>query len=131
MAERSQHTDEPDDGQDNLFEPMDATTYRVDGDFGDQSKPMSLYSRYVGLHPNRRRLLTGALLLGAAAMVVQAARRTGNGNGNGRLHLNREALTQPVAALRDTAKNRLRQYRRRKALTGRMPFAKRLRLLFA
>ncbi len=47
-----QRTDRPDDGQDNLFEPVGGTGSTT-GDFGRNSKPTSLYTRHLEQHPNR------------------------------------------------------------------------------
>jgi hypothetical protein len=130
-----QQSDEPDDGMDNLFEPTDVNTYHVRGDFAGRAYPLSTYTRYVGLHPNRRRVLTGITLLGLAALAMQAMRRNGNGNGRGLLHLSngrhKGVMGRTVASFRDTARRRMRQARRRKALSGRMPLGDRIRLLLA
>ena len=61
-AFRQQKTERPDDGRDNLFEPMEGTG-RTTGRFGQKSKSVSAYTRTFEEHPNRKRLLA----LGAAA----------------------------------------------------------------
>lgn len=69
---QQQRTDQPDDGRDNLFEPMpdsDQTT----GEFGQRSKSSSLYTEYLELHPNRQRAALAVALLG----LVLAIRRIG------------------------------------------------------
>jgi short-subunit dehydrogenase len=68
-----QRTDRPDDARDNLFEASTgpgATT----GEFGAQSKSTSLYTTLLELHPNRKRLVAAAVLLGALAMVRRVGR---------------------------------------------------------
>ena len=62
-----QLTGEPDDGQDNFFEPMPGLG-STSGDFSEGSKRTSLYTTYLELSPNRKRaaLLLAALGIGAA-----------------------------------------------------------------
>jgi NAD(P)-dependent dehydrogenase (short-subunit alcohol dehydrogenase family) len=67
-----QQSGEPDDGQDNLFMPMDAHG-AVRGEFGALAQPTSLYTRLLDLYPNRKRLLLSAATLGLVALI----RRTG------------------------------------------------------
>ena len=69
---RQQQTNEPDDGQDNLFASL-AGKGSATGQFGQRSQSNSLYTRYLELHPNRQRALLGTVLLGLLALV----RRTG------------------------------------------------------
>lgn len=70
---KQQKTDQPDNGQDNLFEPMRETGSRT-GDFGQHSKSTSLYTRYLEQHPNRKRVLLGLATAGAVALVRRAGR---------------------------------------------------------
>ncbi len=69
---KKQQTNQPDDGQDNLFEPMDGSGSTT-GEFGQRSKSMSFYTHYLELHPIRKRILLGAATLGA----ITLARRVG------------------------------------------------------
>ena len=61
----SQYTEEPDDGRDNLFEPMPGTG-RTAGAFGQRSKSTSVYTELFGSHPARGRIAAAAVLLAAA-----------------------------------------------------------------
>ena len=70
---KKQKTNQPDDGQDNLFAPLDGKGSTT-GDFGERSKSTSLYTRYLELHPNRQCALLGMALLGAAALVRRVGR---------------------------------------------------------
>jgi short-subunit dehydrogenase len=128
-------TGEPDNGMDNLFEPAAGNTYHVRGDFGGRAYPLSAYTRYVGLHPNRRRLLTGVALAGLAALAMQVVMRR-NGNGDLKRLLpgsqgRKGVVSRSVAGIRDMARRRARQYRWRKAMSGGLPLRDRLRLLLA
>ncbi len=69
---RMQKTDRPDDGRDNLFEPV-GETGSTTGDFGRLSKSTSLYTRHLEQHPNRKRVLLGLATAGA----ITLARRVG------------------------------------------------------
>jgi NAD(P)-dependent dehydrogenase (short-subunit alcohol dehydrogenase family) len=68
-----QQTGAPDDGQDNLFMPMDAQG-AIRGEFGDRAQPTSLYTRLLDLYPNRKRLLLTACTLGLVALIRRAGR---------------------------------------------------------
>lgn len=68
----SQKSDQPDDQQDNFEEPM-AGPGSVSGDFGEDSKATSIYTRAVELHPERKIALT----LGALAAGLLLVRRVG------------------------------------------------------
>jgi short-subunit dehydrogenase len=68
-----QKTDQPDNGQDNLFEPV-RKTGSTTGDFGRFSKSTSLYTRYLEQYPNRKRALLGLAAAGAVALVRRAGR---------------------------------------------------------
>lgn len=70
---KQQKTNQPDDGKDNLFGPIEdkgSTT----GSFGQKSKSTSLYTRYLELHPNRKRALIGATALGTVTLLRRAGR---------------------------------------------------------
>jgi NAD(P)-dependent dehydrogenase (short-subunit alcohol dehydrogenase family) len=69
---KQQRTDQPDDARDNLFAPLPGSG-SVDGEFGEQSKASSPYTRHLEIHPNRKRL--GLLLVALAAGA--AVRRLG------------------------------------------------------
>jgi len=62
-----QLTEEPDDGVDNFDGPVPGRG-SAEGDFGQKSKTTSLYTRYLEMSPNRKRvaLLFAALGLGTA-----------------------------------------------------------------
>jgi short-subunit dehydrogenase len=62
-----QLTEQPDDGVDNFYAPLPGSG-SAEGDFGENSKGTSLYTRYVEAHPNRKRaaLLLAAIGIGAA-----------------------------------------------------------------
>ena len=71
-AWRDQMTNRPQDARDNLFEASvgpGSTT----GQFGEGSKPTSLYTTHLELHPMRKRIALGALLAG----VLTGIRRIG------------------------------------------------------
>ncbi|HVM25052.1 MAG TPA: SDR family oxidoreductase [Candidatus Limnocylindrales bacterium] len=64
--------DEPDDGSDNLEQPIE-TAGSVTGRFGRESKASSVYTDLFELHPNRK----AAVGLAALAGVLLAVRRLG------------------------------------------------------
>ncbi len=68
---RIQRTDQPDNGRDNLFEPVGGTGSTT-GDFGWLSKSTSLYTHHLEQHPNRKRILLGLVAAGAVAVVRRA-----------------------------------------------------------
>ncbi|HEV2093315.1 MAG TPA: SDR family oxidoreductase [Rubrobacter sp.] len=68
-----QKTDRPDDGRDNLFEPV-RETGSTTGEFGKLSRSTSLYTRHLEQHPNRKRILLGLAAAGAVALVRRARR---------------------------------------------------------
>jgi len=72
-AFEQQKTQRPDDHRDNLF---DASTGpgSTTGQFGEGSKSTSLYTTHLELHPNRKRITAGALMLGALALVRRIGR---------------------------------------------------------
>jgi short-subunit dehydrogenase len=63
---RQQRTDQPDEGQDNLFAPL-AGPGSIEGEFGEHSKGSSPYTRLLETHPNRKRT---ALFLAALAVAA-------------------------------------------------------------
>jgi short-subunit dehydrogenase len=70
---QQQMTDRPDDRRDNLFEASTgpgATT----GAFGQHSKSSSVYTTLFELHPNRKRVALGALLLASLLTVRRIGR---------------------------------------------------------
>jgi NAD(P)-dependent dehydrogenase (short-subunit alcohol dehydrogenase family) len=69
---KAQKTDRPDDGRDNLDAPMPGNG-RTTGDFGEQAKAVSPYTRSLEQYPNRVRALLGAGLVG----LIAVARRVG------------------------------------------------------
>jgi NAD(P)-dependent dehydrogenase (short-subunit alcohol dehydrogenase family) len=69
---KAQKTDRPDDGRDNLDAPMPGNG-RTTGDFGEQAKAVSPYTRYLEQYPNRVRALLGAGLVS----LIAVARRVG------------------------------------------------------
>lgn len=69
---KQQKSDQPDDGRDSLFAPQGPNAVR--GNYAGMTMPVSPYTRYLELHPNRKRIVAAALLAGAAALL---ARRQG------------------------------------------------------
>lgn len=70
---KGQKTNQPDDGKDNLFQPMDGIGSTT-GQFGKHAKSMSLYTRYIDLHPNRERALAGTIVLGMLTLIRRVGR---------------------------------------------------------
>lgn len=70
---KQQKTDRPDDQRDNLFEPMPGLG-RTTGEFGARSKSVSLYTRHLEQHPNRKRLLSAAAIIGAGLLLSRSKR---------------------------------------------------------
>lgn len=70
---KEQMTSQPDDGKDDLFHP-EGGTGSTTGRFGKMSKSMSLYTRYVDLHPVRERILGAAAVVGLLALVRRIGR---------------------------------------------------------
>jgi short-subunit dehydrogenase len=68
-----QKTNQPDDGRDNLFDPVGGLGSTT-GDFGRFSKSTSLYTRHLEQYPNRKRVLLGLAAAGAVALVRRAGR---------------------------------------------------------
>lgn len=72
-AWKQQKTSRPDDARDNLFEASTGAGSTT-GEFGDGSKSTSLYTTYLELYPQRKRVALAALLLGFLALVRRAGR---------------------------------------------------------
>jgi short-subunit dehydrogenase len=70
---KAQKTDRPDDGRDNLDAPMPGNG-RTTGDFGEQAKAVSPYTRSLEQYPNRVRALLGAGLVGLVAVERRVGR---------------------------------------------------------
>ena len=70
---RLQRTDQPDDGQDNLFAPLDEPG-AVHGEFAATTFPHSAYTRLFELHPALRRGAAAAAAMGALALLRRAGR---------------------------------------------------------
>lgn len=68
-----QRTDRPDNGRDNLEDPLDSPGGTT-GQFGQKSRSRSLYTEWFGLHPHRARAAVAAAGVGTAALL-RAARR--------------------------------------------------------
>jgi len=68
-----QKTSRPDDARDNLFDPSSGAGSTT-GEFGEGSKSTSLYTTYLELHPNRKRFVVTALLVGALAFIRRIGR---------------------------------------------------------
>jgi short-subunit dehydrogenase len=68
-----QKTDEPDDGRDNLFAPVDGTGSTT-GEFGQRSISTSPYTRHLEQHPNRKRILLAAAAVGSVALLRRVGR---------------------------------------------------------
>jgi short-subunit dehydrogenase len=72
-AFEQQKTQRPDDHRDNLFEASTGPGSTT-GQFGTGSKSTSLYTSFLELHPNRKRITAAALLLGALTLVRRIGR---------------------------------------------------------
>jgi len=68
-----QKTSQPDDGQDNLYQPSQGSGAST-GEFGQQSQGTSLYTRYLELHPARKRALVAVTALGALTLLRRVGR---------------------------------------------------------
>lgn len=69
---------EPDNGRDNLFEPLHETG-STRGEWKGRVKKSSFYTRAFELHPNVKRAALGAVVLGGAALAARLASGTRNG----------------------------------------------------
>lgn len=69
VMHRAQQSDTPDDGLDNFYAPMPAETYASDGEWGEETLPISLTTRLTELRPWGRGVAMGALTLGAVTLV--------------------------------------------------------------
>ncbi len=72
---KQQLTNRPADQKDNLFSPMPGSGEKY-GEFTQRSKPRSLYTRYLGLHPNRERALIGTMLLSFVGLIWWLGRQS-------------------------------------------------------
>ncbi|MDQ3870439.1 MAG: short-chain dehydrogenase, partial [Chloroflexota bacterium] len=70
---KNQRTDQPDQPQDNLFEPSRGKGSST-GDFGQGSKSTSLYTRHLELYPERVRALAATLLVSLLLLVRRLGR---------------------------------------------------------
>ncbi|HEV2610879.1 MAG TPA: SDR family oxidoreductase [Noviherbaspirillum sp.] len=70
-----QKTGQPDDGQDNLFN-ADAGVRSTIGEWGQESKSTSLYTRHLEFYPNRKRLLFSVLTVGAVMLTRRLGRQS-------------------------------------------------------
>jgi NAD(P)-dependent dehydrogenase (short-subunit alcohol dehydrogenase family) len=68
-----QRTNQPDDGRDNLFAPLSGTGATT-GEFGQDSRSESLYTRVLECYPSRQRALVGAGLVSMAALARRIGR---------------------------------------------------------
>jgi short-subunit dehydrogenase len=72
-AWEDQKTNRPDDVRDNLFEASTGPGSTT-GQFGAESKSTSVYTSLLELHPRRKRIVVGALLVGLVALVRRIGR---------------------------------------------------------
>jgi short-subunit dehydrogenase len=72
-AWRQQLTNRPDDARDNLFEPSTGPGSTT-GQFGEGSKSTSLFTTHLELHPQRKRIVVGAFLIGLVAVLRRLGR---------------------------------------------------------
>lgn len=72
-----QYSGRIDSGEDNLFAPLPTDRYRKPGQWSDEAKSGTVYSRFLQLHPNIERLITGSLLVGVLTASHLFARRFG------------------------------------------------------
>jgi short-subunit dehydrogenase len=70
---QQQQTDQPDDRRDNLFEASTGPGSTT-GAFGQGSKSSSIYTTLFELHPNRKRLALGAVLVASLFTVRRIGR---------------------------------------------------------
>jgi hypothetical protein len=70
---KMQHSQRPDDGEDNLFAPMPHSD-RVQGEFAAETIPGNGYTRTFEFHPARQRLALAGMALAALALVRRAGR---------------------------------------------------------
>ena len=73
FAWRAQESSMPGDQQGNLFAPASGSG-SVAGDFGQRSKTVSLYTRYVDEYPARQLALAAAALLGLLVLLRRVGR---------------------------------------------------------
>jgi short-subunit dehydrogenase len=72
-ADEQQRTDRPDDRRDNLFEASTGPGSTT-GEFGEDARPDSVYTRLFELHPARKRLATLGLLFASLLLVRRLGR---------------------------------------------------------
>lgn len=72
LAFRLQLSDRPNDGQDNFERPMSGSG-SVEGEWGDESRRHSLFTRLVELHPRRAAATVAALTAGVMLLRRRAA----------------------------------------------------------
>jgi NAD(P)-dependent dehydrogenase (short-subunit alcohol dehydrogenase family) len=65
---RQQLTQEPDDAADNLTAPVDGPG-AVRGEFGEKAKAMSVYTEALELHPERKGLILGLLMMSGLLLL--------------------------------------------------------------
>lgn len=70
MLFKGQKSDQPDNGQDNLFAPVPGTG-AIHGKWGEKARQTSRYTRYLGLHPMRKRALASGMAAAGLATVVR------------------------------------------------------------
>lgn len=70
-----QKTNQPDDGQDNLFN-ADGGVRSTTGEWGPESRPTSMYTRHLEYYPNRKRVLFSVLTLGAVMLTRRLSRQS-------------------------------------------------------
>lgn len=69
---KAQQSDQPDDGRSNLFNPIPGKG-SVSGGY-DKTLSFSPYTRFLELHPSRKRLVAAAVLAGAFALLASRRR---------------------------------------------------------
>lgn len=79
MGFKTQISDRPDDGADNLFAPMQ-DAYRVRGEFGAETLTGNGYTRTFEFHPARQRLAIAGMLLAGAALMRRSLTRGAPGS---------------------------------------------------
>ncbi len=69
LMSRAQKSDQPNDRRDNFYTPMSPDTYGSDGEWGNETIPISLTTRLTELRPWGRVAAVGGVTLGAVALV--------------------------------------------------------------
>ncbi len=70
---KQQKSDQADSGQDNLFAPLNGPASST-GSFGQMSMPVSPYTRFLELHPARKRWVLAASVVGTIALLARGRR---------------------------------------------------------